>query len=130
MKHRNKRKKSKGKCDDSPSSRRDSEISSGTSDDDEASEFQLFTNPCCHELIQKCTRRHFTCACQKQFYRCKCGWKLLGLDNGIYKCDRCDAIAANCVGCGSFQVKKKGNLFQCENCHYQLTKELHRSTGF
>ena len=54
MKHRNKRKNSKGERDDSPSNRRDPEISSGTSDDDEVSEFQLFADPCCHELIQKC----------------------------------------------------------------------------
>ena len=130
MKHRNKRKNSKGERDDSPSSRRDPEISSGTSDEDDVSEFQLFADPCCHELIQKCTGRHFACACQKQFYRCKCGWKLLGLEKGVYKCNSCDAIVANCVSCGSFQVKKKGKLFQCESCHYQLTKELHRSTNF
>ena len=55
MEHRNKRKNSKGERDDSSSSRRDPEISSGTSDDDEVSEFQLFADPCCHELIQKCT---------------------------------------------------------------------------
>ena len=55
MKHRNKRKNSKGERDDSPSSRRDPEISSGTSDYDEVSKFQLFADPCCHKLIQKCT---------------------------------------------------------------------------
>ena len=71
MKHRNKKKKSKCERDDSPSSRRDPEISSGTSDDDEVSEFQFFADHCCRELIQKCTGRHFACACQKQFYRCK-----------------------------------------------------------
>ena len=129
-KHRNKRKNSKGVRDDSPSNERDPEISSGTSSDNGLSEFQLFADPCCHELIQKCTGRHFACACQKQFYRCMCGWKLLGLEKGVYKCDTCDATVANCVGCGSFQVKKKGKLFQCENCQYQLTKELHHSTNF
>ena len=46
MKHRNKRKDSKGERDDSPSSRRDPEISSGTSDDDQVSEFELFADPC------------------------------------------------------------------------------------
>ena len=111
MKHRNKRKNSKGERDDSPSNGRNPEISFGTSNDDELSELQLFADPCCHELIQKCTGRHFACACQKQFYRCKCGWKLLGLKKGVYKCDTCDATVANCVGCGSFQVKKKGNFF-------------------
>ena len=55
MKHRNMRKNSKGKRDDSPSSKWNPEISSGASDDDEVSEFQLFADPCCHELIQKCT---------------------------------------------------------------------------
>ena len=73
MKHRNKKKNSKGERDDSPSSKWDPEISSGTSDDDEVSEFQLFADPSCHELIQKCKGPHFACACQKQFYRCKCG---------------------------------------------------------
>ena len=97
MKHRNKRKNIKGERDDSPSSRRDPEINSGTSDDHQVSEFELFADPCCHELIQKCTGRHFACACQKQFYTCKCGWKLLKLDKGVYKCDSCDAIVANCV---------------------------------
>ena len=84
MEHRNKRKNSKGERDDSSSIRLVPEISSGTSDDDEVSEFQLFADSCCHELIQKCTGRHFACACQKQFYRCKWGWKLLGLDKGVY----------------------------------------------
>ena len=111
MKHRNKRKNSIGERDDSPSNERDPEISSGTSSDNGLSEFQLFADPCCHELIQKCTGRHFACACQKQSYRCMCGWKLLGLEKGVYKCDTCDATVANCVGCGSFQVKKKGNFF-------------------
>ena len=127
MKHRNERKSSKGERD---SNGWDPEISSGTSNDDELAEFQLFADSCCHELIQKCTGQHFACACQKQFYRCKCGWKLLGLEKGVYKCDTCDAIVANCVGFGSFQVKKKGKLFQCESCQYQLTKELHHSTNF
>ena len=67
MKHRNKRKNSKGERDYSPSSRRDPEIISGTSDDDEVSEFQLFADPCCHELIQKCTGRHFACAVKNNF---------------------------------------------------------------
>ena len=129
-KHNNKRKNSKGERDDRPFSRRDPEISSGKSDDDELSEFQLFADPCCHELIQKCTGRHFACACQKPFYRCKCGWKLLRLDKSVNKCYSCDAIAASCVSCGSFQVKKKCKLFQCQSCHYQLTKELHCLTNF
>ena len=73
MKHRNKRKNSKCERDDSPSNEQDPEISSGTSSDNELSEFQLFADPCCHELIQKCIGRHFACTCQKQFYRCMCG---------------------------------------------------------
>ena len=93
-------------------------------------DFKLFAEDCCHELIQKCTGKHFICACEKQYYRCKCGWKLLGRETGAYRCDECGEIVANCVGCGSFQVKKKGKLFQCENCQYQLTKELHKSTTF
>ena len=40
-------------------------------------DFKLFAEDCCHELIQKCTGKHFECACEKQYYRCKCGWKLL-----------------------------------------------------
>ena len=93
-------------------------------------DFKLFAEDCCHVLIQKCTGKHFICACEKQYYRCKCGWKLLGRETGAYRCDECGEIVANCVGCGSFQVKKKGKLFHCENCQYQLTKELHKSTTF
>ena len=96
----------------------------------EFTDFKLFAEDCCHELIQKCTGKHFICACEKQYYRCKCGWKLLGRETGAYRCDKCGEIVANCVGCGSFQVKKKGKLFHCENCQYQLTKELHKSTTF
>ena len=114
--------------DDSPFGR-DPEISSGSSSVD-FSEFKVFADPCCHELIQKCTGKHFACACQKQFYKCKCGWKLLGVEKGAYRCDVCDDVVAICVGWGSFQIKKKGKLFQSENCHYQLTKELYRSTHF
>ena len=93
-------------------------------------DFKLFAEDCCHELIQKCTGKHFICACEKQYYRCKCGWKLLGRETGAYRCDECGEIVANCVGCGSFQVKKKGKLFHCDNCQYQLTKELHNSITF
>ena len=93
-------------------------------------DFKLFAEDCCHELIQKCTGKHFICACEKQYYRCKCGWKLLGRETGAYRCDECGEIVANCVGGGSFQVKKKGKLFHCENCQYQLTKELHKSITF
>ena len=96
----------------------------------EITDFKLFAEDCCHELIKKCTGKHFVCACEKQYYRCKCGWKLLGHETGAYRCDECGEIVANCVGCGSFQVKKKGKLFQCENCQYQLTKELHKSITF
>ena len=97
----------------------------------EFTDFKLFAGDCCHELIQKCTGKHFICACEKQYYRCKCGWKLLGRETGAYRCDECGEIVANCVGCGSFQVKKKGKLFfHCENCQYQLTKELHKSITF
>ena len=96
----------------------------------EFTDFKLFAEDCCHELIQKCTGKHFICACEKQYYRCKCGWKLLGRETGAYRCDECGKIVANCVGCGSFQVKKKGKLFHCENRQYQLTKELHKSTTF
>ena len=96
----------------------------------EITDFKLFAEDCCHELIKKCTGKHFVCACEKQYYRCKCGWKLLGHETGAYRCDECGEIVANCVGCGSFQVKKKGKLFQCESCQYQLTKELHKSITF
>ena len=96
----------------------------------EFTDFKLFAEDCCHELIQKCTGKHFICACEKQYNRCKCGWKLLGRETGAYRGDECGEIVANCVGCGSFQVKKKDKLFQCENCQYQLTKELHKSTTF
>ena len=125
---KSRRKTSIGEHDDSTFGR-DPEISSGSSSVD-FSEFKVFADPCCHELIQKCTGKHFACACQKQFYKCKCGWKLLGVEKGAYRCDVCDDVVAICVGCGSFQIKKKGKLFQCENCHYQLTKELYRSTHF
>ena len=125
---KSRRKTSIGEHDDSTFGR-DPEISSGSSSVD-FSEFKVFADPCCHELIPKCTGKHFACACQKQFYRCKCGWKLLGVEKGAYRCDVCDDVVAICVGCGSFQIKKKGKLFQCENCHYQLTKELYRSTHF
>ena len=106
----------------------DSEINSSSSTDDQ--DLKLFTNPCCYELIQKCTGRYFVCACERQYYKCKCGWKTIAREKGAYKCDNCREIVANCVSCGSFQVKKKGKLFQCESCHCQLTKELHRSTTF
>ena len=96
----------------------------------EFADFKLFAEDCCHELIQKCTDKHFVCACEKQYYPCKCGWKLPGRETGAYRCDECGEIVANCVGCGSFQVKKKGKLFRCENCQYQFTKELQKSTTF
>ena len=97
---KSRRKTSIGEHDDSPF-RRDPEISSGSSSVD-FSEFKVFADPYCHELIQKYTGKHFACACQKQFYRCKCGWKFLGIEKSAYKCDDCDDVVAICVGCGSF----------------------------
>ena len=82
---KSRRKTSIGEHDDSTFGR-DPEISSGSSSVD-FSEFKVFADPCCHELIQKCSGKHFACACQKQFYKCKCGWKLLGVDKGAYTVD-------------------------------------------
>ena len=106
----------------------DPEISSDSST--EFDEIKPYANPCCYELIQKCTGRHFACACEQQYFKCKCGWKNIGKEKGAYQCEQCKDIVANCVSCGSFQIKKKGKLFNCENCHCQLTKELHRSSTF
>ena len=106
----------------------DPEISTDSST--EFDEIKPFANPCCYELIQKCTGRHFACACEQQYFKCKCGWKNIGKEKGAYQCEQCKDIVANCVSCGSFQIKKKGKLFNCENCHCQLTKELHRSSTF
>ena len=106
----------------------DPEISNDCST--EFDEIKPFANPCCYELIQKCTGRHFACACEQQYFKCKCGWKNIGKEKGAYQCEQCKDIVANCVSCGSFQIKKKGKLFNCENCHCQLTKELHRSSTF
>ena len=106
----------------------DSETNSSSSTEDQ--ELKSLTDPCCYELMQKCTGRYFVCACERQYYKCKCGWKTIAREKGAYKCDNCREIVANCVSCGSFQIKKKGKLFQRESCHCQLTKELHRSTTF
>ena len=106
----------------------DPEISTDSST--EFDEIKPYANPCCYELIQKCTGRHFACACEQQYFKCKCGWKNIGKEKGAYQCEQCKDIVANCVSCGSFQIKKKGKLFNCENCHCQLTKELHRSLTF
>ena len=106
----------------------DPEISTDSSTEFE--EIRSYANPCCYELIQKCTGHYFACACEKQYYKCKCGWKTFGQEKGVYKCEQCKDIIANCVGCGSFQVKKKGKLFNCENCQCQLTKELYKSLTF
>ena len=96
----------------------------------EFDEIKPYANPCCYELIKKCTGRHFACACEQQYFKCKCGWKNIGKEKGAYQCEQCKDIVANCVSCGSFQIKNKGKLFNCENCHCQLTKELHRSSTF
>ena len=96
----------------------------------EFEEIRSYANPCCYELIQKCTGHYFACASEKHYFKCKCGWKTIGQEKGVYNCEQCKDIVANCVGCGSFQVKKKGKLFNCENCQCQLTKELHKSLTF
>ena len=44
----------------------------------EFDEIKPYANPCCYELIQKCTGRHFACACEQQYFKCKCGWKNIG----------------------------------------------------
>ena len=102
----------------------------GTDSSTEFEEIRPYANPCSYELIQKCTGRYFACACEKQFFKCKCGWKTIGQKKRVYKCKQCKDIVANCVGCGSFQVKKKGKLFNCENCQCQLTEKLHKLSTF
>ena len=44
-----------------------------TENSTELEEIRPYANPCCYELIQKCTGRYFACACEKQFFKCKCG---------------------------------------------------------
>ena len=76
----------------------------------EFDEIKPYANPCCYELIQKCTGRHFACACEQQYFKCKCGWKNIGKEKGAYQCEQRKDIVANCVSCGSFQIKKKGKF--------------------
>ena len=83
----------------------DPEISTDSSTEFDA--IRSYANPCCYELIQKCTDHYFACACERQYFKCKCGWKTIGQVKGVYKCEQCKDILANCVGCGSFQIKKK-----------------------
>ena len=49
----------------------DPEISTDSSTEFE--EIRPYADPCCCELIQKCTCHYFACACEKQYYKCKCG---------------------------------------------------------
>ena len=46
----------------------DPEISSSSSTEEQ--DLKSLTNPCCYELIQKCTGRYFVCACERQYYKC------------------------------------------------------------
>ena len=96
----------------------------------EFDEIKPYANSCCYELIQKCTGLHFACACEQQYFKWRCGCTKIGKEKEAYQSEQCKDIVANCVSCGSFQIKKKGKLFNCENCHCQLTKELHRSSTF
>ena len=54
----------------------------------EFDEIKPYANPCCYELIQKCTGRHFACACEQQYFKCKCGWKNIGNEKGAYQCEQ------------------------------------------
>ena len=78
----------------------DPEINSSSRTEDQ--DLKSLTDPCCYELIQKWTGRYFVCASEKQYHKCKCGWKTIGREKGAYKCDNCREIVANCVSCGSF----------------------------
>ena len=71
----------------------DPEISSDSSMEFE--KISSYANLCCYKLIQKCTGHYFACACEKQFFKCKCGWKTIGQDKGVYKCEQCKNIVAN-----------------------------------
>ena len=61
----------------------DPEISSDSST--EFDEKKTYANSCCYELIQKCTGRHFACACEQQYFKCKCGWKKSARKSGHIK---------------------------------------------
>ena len=58
----------------------DQEINSNSSTEDH--DLKSLTDPCCYELIQKCTGRYFVRACERQYYKCKCGWKTIGREKG------------------------------------------------
>ena len=60
----------------------DPEINSSSSTEDQ--DLKSFTDLCCYELIQKCIGRYFVCACERQYYKCKCGWKTIGREKGAY----------------------------------------------
>ena len=81
----------------------DISIDSSTEDND----LKSFTDPCCYELIQKCTGRYFACACERQYYKCLCGWKTVAKEKGAYQCETCREIIANCVSCGSYSNEKE-----------------------
>ena len=58
----------------------------------EITDFKLFAEDCCHKPIQKCTGRYFACACEKQYYKCQCGGKLLVSEKRAYRCDECNEM--------------------------------------
>ena len=59
----------------------DAEISTQSSTEFE--EIRSYANPCCYELIQKSTGHYFACAREKQYFKCKCGWKTIGQKLGF-----------------------------------------------
>ena len=88
----------------------DPHSSTSSSDEFEFDTINLNADSCCRGLIKKCKGEYFACACERRFYKCKCGWKLVPPQNGVFLCKGCSQVVANCHNCEEFVSKKKKQL--------------------
>ena len=82
----------------------------------EFEEIRSYANPCCNELIQKCAGHYFACACEKQYFKCKCSWKTIGQEKGVYKCEQCKDIVA------VFKLKRRVSFLTAKTANVNSRK--------
>ena len=86
------------------------EISSDSSSAD-FSEFKVFADSCCHELIQKCTGKHFACACQKNFTSISGVGSYWWLTKALIDVTNVTMWWQFAWAVAVFRLKRKGNFF-------------------
>ena len=108
----------------------DPELVLPSSDETGSDTLEFDVQACCRDLIKKCKGDYFACACESRFFECKCGWKPIPSKKGVFSCQGCTKIIANCNNCDEFVFLKKKQPLKCYNCNYAFQTEINSPTEY